>query len=200
VDERDPIAILIVAGGKAARCPNKLERRVGDLPLIVRVYRNLCGRYPVYISQTREFSPAVAAQLPARVIFDVAPDRGPLGGLVTTMHAIAAPRTFVVAGDMPHVDLRVLDRLRTLWQPSDQALVALDCAGRPQPLVALYDRAAFLGAAERLAPNWRAVKDAVAGLRWRGVVLHDPDTMLNINTEDDYRTAARQAAAARLPA
>ena len=55
-------SILIVAGGNASRCPNKLERRIGSLPLIVHVYRNLCGAYPVYISQTREFPPAVAAR------------------------------------------------------------------------------------------------------------------------------------------
>lgn len=196
MDERNAIAILIVAGGNATRCPDKLERQFGSVPLVVHVYRNLCGGYPVYISQTREFPPAVASQLSARVCFDAPAGRGPLGGLVTTMHAMTAQRSFVVAADMPRVDLRVLDELRTLWQPLDQALVALDASGAPQPLVGLYDRAAFLRAAEPLVQSERrAVKDVLAGLRWRGVVLHDPDAMLNINTEDDYRTATQHAAA-----
>jgi len=197
--KRDDLAILILAGGKATRCPKKLERACGEFPMIVRTYRNLRGRYPVYISINRPFSMAVAAQLPAVMVVDRRANRGPLSGIVSTMQRMKASRIFVVAGDMPRVDLALVEELLARWQLGDEAVVALDSSGTPQPLLAVYDRRAFLRASHAFEDD-RAVKDVLAGLRRREVALTRPDQMLNVNTEDDFRTAKRDLALASVPA
>lgn len=200
MDEGNDIAILIVAGGKATRCPGKLERPFGRHPMIVQSYRNLCGRHPLYISIHRPFSGAVAAQLNALMVVDRRPDRGPLCGLVSTMARMTARRAFVVAGDMPLVDLGVLDDLRKPWRPNDQALTAVDPLGIPQPLLALYDRNAFLRAFGSLGGHdGGAVSDVLGRLRWRGVTLRQPERMLNVNTEDDYRAALKRLSKEHVP-
>ena len=37
------IGVIVLAGGEAKRLPGKLYLDAGDLPLIVRVYRNVCA-------------------------------------------------------------------------------------------------------------------------------------------------------------
>ena len=180
-----PTALVILAGGAATRLPSKLEQRIGGAPMLVHVYRNLCGFTATYISISRDLNPAISAQIHAEVIVDRTPLRGPLSALVTAFNAINAERIFVVAADMPLVTRSSLEQLAAHWQQDDEAIAARDAGGATQPLLAVYDRQAFLRVAEPL--NQRSgVKDVLPRLRWRAISLADPLTTLNVNTQTEY--------------
>ena len=180
-------ALIILAGGKATRFPGKLQRPIGDIPMLVRTYCNVKGRYRTYIGLSSDSDPAATLQFDAEILFDRTPFGGPLAALVHAFENVREPRVFVVAGDMPFVQAETLSEILKHWKSGDEAVVALERTDKPQPLLALYDRAAFVRAAASLPLVSNGVKDVLPHLRWRGVALREPSVMTNINTEDQYR-------------
>lgn len=175
------LGICILAGGEASRLPHKLEREVNGKPLLARVYENLSGPYPVYISGKSTFAPALDARLDCPLIIDRWSRRGPLAGLLSVFSEVPHERIFVCAADAPFVDLGVVQTLAQAWQPGDEAVLA-------QPLLAIYKRDAFLEAGlPVLRHGSGAVKDVAYRLRARSISL-PPHSTININTEADLRT------------
>ena len=174
------LGICILAGGESTRLPHKLEREIGGKPLLLRVYENLSGSYPLYISAKSTFAPALDAKLDCPVIVDRWNMRGPLAGILSVFCEVAHRHMFVCAADTPFVDLAVVQRLAEAWQPQDEAVVA-------EPLLAVYDRARFLHCGlPILRHGTGAVKDVVRKLRAREVDLPQR-ARINLNTEADLQ-------------
>lgn len=186
----DRIAIVILAGGESTRLPGKLEIDAGGMPLIVRVYRNLAGAGPVYLSVSahRAFSPEIEAALPCPKVTDRMPRRGPLGGLLSTFEQIAQSRAFVVAGDAPFVDASIAQELQDAWEPGIAAVIPVNAQGYLEPLCALYDRAAFLAAAARVYGSGSGgVAAVVEHLATKRVRISNERAFANVNTSSDRR-------------
>lgn len=178
------VAIVIVAGGDAVRLPRKLERHVGGEPLLVHVYRNLRGEFPVYISARSSFPAEIDEQLDCPIVIDRWHGRGPLGGLLTTFGAIDAQRIFVAAGDAPAITLAVPQALLQAWQSGDEVAIPSHDE-RIEPLAALYDRVALL------REGWAAMERGdfalhglVGRMKVRRVELRS-DFFVNVNTPAD---------------
>ena len=176
--------IVIVGGGEARRLSGKLERDAGGAPLILRVYGNVRGVFPVTVSARASFSPEVDAALRCPVVVDRWPDRGPLGGMMSTFGTLRYERIFTVAADAPDVTLDVLHALVRAWEPGDEAAVP-EHGGSLEPLAALYDRAAFMREGwKAMAGGTYALHRVLEGLRARTVPL--PERFFtNINTAAD---------------
>ncbi|MDP9017161.1 MAG: molybdenum cofactor guanylyltransferase [Candidatus Eremiobacteraeota bacterium] len=174
-------AVCILAGGQASRLDRKLERPLRGTPLIARVYGNVCGPYPIYISARATFPAEIDAQLNCPLIIDRWNARGPLSGLLTVFQEVVHTRMFVIAGDAPFVDRSTLEALRAAWQDGDEAVVA-------DPLVALYDRAAFIREALPVFHDGSAsVKDVLRKLSARPLPV-PKRTLTNINTLSDLKS------------
>lgn len=188
------LAIVILAGGEATRLPHKLQVDAGGgVPLIARVYQNLAGRFPIYISTKASFPPQIDALLDCPMIVDRWVRRGPLSGILSVCSQIAQSHIIVVAGDAPLVDRAALAELIGHFQPGDEAVVPVrivDRRERLEPLIALYDRAAFLREGwPVLRDSFGAVKDVLGALRTRRITFSRPEIFANINTPGDYRKA-----------
>lgn len=177
-------AVCILAGGEATRLPGKLTRPVDGVALILRVYSNVSGSYPVYVCAKETFAPEIDRELQCPVIIDRWHARGPLGGLLTAFGVIEADRIFAVPGDAPNVERTVLETLRAAWQPGDRAVVAAGVGGL-QPLVALYDRRAFLEAAWPIFSESASVQAVARALNARTVPL-ERSVLKNLNTPADF--------------
>jgi molybdopterin-guanine dinucleotide biosynthesis protein A len=181
------IGVLILAGGEATRLPNKLELAAGALPMIVRVYRNVCAGRQTFVSCKGTFPAAIDALLPCPMVVDRWPLRGPLAGILSTMAEMHTPYVFAVAGDAPFVTSSFIDRLAQRLRPEDEAVVPRH-GGQIEPLAALYDRQAYLRAG---IPTLRAGRGA---LRLVLDALHtnyaemeeDERLFANVNTPADY--------------
>lgn len=182
------VGVLILAGGEATRLPGKLLKDAGDVPMIVRVFRNVSPGRATFISIKGAFAPEIDAQLPAPMVVDRWTLRGPLAGLISTMSEMPTPLVFAVAGDAPFVDAAFIDSLAAQWRAGDEALVPQH-AGGIEPLAGLYDRLAFIREGLPVLHSGRgALRLVVEKLAHRYVPVPDQRIFANVNTPQDYRS------------
>ena len=141
------VGVCILAGGEATRLPGKLALEVGDVPMLVRVYRNVSRGRETWLSTKGPLAPEIAEHVTAPQVIDRWPLRGPLSGLLSTLSEMRTEWVFAIAGDAPFVDAAFIDRLAAYVGPQHDAIVPMHddaAARRIEPLAALYRREAFL--------------------------------------------------------
>jgi len=72
------------------------------------------------------------------VIYDIYPDRGPLGALHAALRNAASDWIAILACDLPFVSAKMLQRLTIFISDDHDAVVPVQPDGRFQPLAALY--------------------------------------------------------------
>ncbi len=201
------IGVCILAGGEATRLPGKLFLAAGDVPMLVRVYRNVSPGRETWVSTKGALPPEIDAALAAPMVVDRWTRRGPLSGLLSTMSEMRTEWVFACAGDAPFVDAGFVDRLAAhiapdavaepaADAPSDPSGLALeavvpahDAAGRRiEPLAALYRREAFLREGlPVLLGGEGALRLVIERLKAKFVpVPEDERALANVNTPQDY--------------
>ena len=189
--ERGPaVTVIVLAGGEATRLPGKLFMDAGDLPLLVRVYRNAGAGRACLISCKGALPYEVDLLIDAPAVVDRWPLRGPLSGLLSTMSAARSPWIFAAAGDAPFVDAALIDALEAQIEPGDEAIVPRrmhDGELQIEPLAALYARDAFLreGMAV-LSGGHGSLRLVIDRLKTRFVDIADERVFANVNTPADY--------------
>lgn len=137
---RRPSVGVLLAGGAARRFggqPKGLARldgtRIADFALAA-----LRGATTSQIVVAND--PDAGRWFPGqRVVTDLVPGLGPLGGLATAMHAAAGAPALVLAWDMPFVTTELLAELRRRGEAGASAVVPVHGEGRwAEPLCAWY--------------------------------------------------------------
>ena len=175
--ERTPsVGVILLAGGEATRLPGKLFMDAGDLPLLVRVYRNVSAGRTTVLSCKGALPYEIDLLIDAPAVVDRWPLRGPLSGLLSTMSELRTPWVFAVAGDAPFVDAAFIDRLEA----------------QIEALSALYARAAFLreGMPVLLAGDGK-LRMVIDRLKTRYVDVEDDRMFANVNTPAEYDAVRR---------
>ena len=179
------IGVCILAGGEATRLPGKLALAVGDVPMLVRVYRNVSPAGETWLSTKGP----LAVGIDAPQVVDRWPMRGPLSGLLSTMSEMRTAWVFAVAGDAPFVDAAFVATLAEHIAPDVDAIVpSHDAAARRiEPLAALYRREAYLreGMPVLLGGDG-ALRLVIERLRTRFVPAADAHVFANVNTPVEY--------------
>lgn len=186
-----PIAILVLAGGRASRFPGKLEALVDGEPLLLRAFRTARATgWPVYVSAQGPFPTEIDRRLDCPVIVDRQPFGGPLRALYSACEAIEHDRIFVLAADLPRVDAALLERIAAAWLPGDDAVVPRHDA-QLEPLVALYARSAVLQESFTLFGEPRAsMHDLIERIGARFLET-DANYFANVNTPADLAALTR---------
>ncbi|HEY0799139.1 MAG TPA: molybdenum cofactor guanylyltransferase [Candidatus Baltobacteraceae bacterium] len=184
------LGVLLLAGGEATRLPGKLLLDAGGVPLLVRAYRNVAATYPVWISCDSDVAHAIAGWIDAPTVADRWPQRGPLCGILSTMSEMTTSWVFVLAGDLPFVDARVIARLACHIDQTTEAVVPTHIVDEQltlEPLVALYAREAFLREGLPLiARGHGSPRPVIDCLQTTYVDLADEHIFINVNTPEDY--------------
>jgi len=186
------VGVVILAGGAAQRFPDKLTKTVGDVPLIVRVYRNVSPGRDTVISAKGAFAPEIDALLPVPMVVDRWNERSALNGLLSAMSEMSVPFVFAVGGDMPYVTSSLIDLLVRERRDGEEALVPHHDGG-VEPLAALYDRVAFLreGIPVLHSPT-PSLQRVIEQLAHRFIPVPDKHLFTNLNTEAEYRSALKE--------
>ena len=75
--DRATISVCILAGGQATRLPGKLTLELGDVPMLVRVYRNVSPGRETWLSTKGALPEQITAHVDAPQVVDRWPLRGP---------------------------------------------------------------------------------------------------------------------------
>lgn len=189
---------VVLAGGASRRMgQDKAALVLAGETLLARVVGRLAGA-------TREVlvvGPPERAQLVpgVRVIPDMRPGLGPLGGIYSALLAAGTPRAFVVACDMPFVRPALVRYLLDLARDYD---IVVPRTGRgTEQLHAVYGRACLPAVAALLDARELAVAHLYQAVRTRVVAPeewapYDPAGLSTFNANTPEQWAAARALAA----
>src|SRR5579871_2149080 len=181
---------IILAGGKSARMgQDKALLEVDGRSLIAQVVatvRPLVSEIVVVADVPEKYDNALG-----RIVADLLPGVGPVGGILTGLTALGEGSHLVVSCDMPALNVRVLQFLLEAATPEWDAVVP-ETAGRPEPLCAVYQHTAAPKLRAFLDTGRRAAYQALECLQTRRVDEEtlrrlDPEGLgfTNLNTPED---------------
>jgi molybdopterin-guanine dinucleotide biosynthesis protein A len=128
---------ILLAGGKSRRMgEDKRHLVVGEQTLLERGLAVLRSTFQDVLVVIAQDSPPLGVD--ARVVRDLVPDCGSLGGLYSGLMQATTPWVFVVACDMPFLDQAVIAQFTSRRTTADIVMAKLDA--RLQPMHALYGK------------------------------------------------------------
>lgn len=204
----EPLTLLVLAGGRSRRMgQDKLWLLLDGVPLIERVVRRVLPLATEVLLSANHSTrcEALANRLrqegvPARVVADLYPTAGPLAGLHAGLTTAQHDLLLALAGDMPFVNLALVEHLVSLAPGYDVVAPRLPHPATGElawePLHALYHRACLPALTARLAAGERRVQSFFPDVRVREigaaeVARYDPEerSFFNVNTPEEWRQA-----------
>jgi len=187
---------VVLAGGASRRMgQNKALMPLGGERLVDRVVRTLGESCSELLMVTN--SPEVYADAGIRMVGDVCPGKGSLGGIYSAIYHATTPYVLVVACDMPFLHATSLTYL--IEQIGDHDVVIPDVLGEQQPLHAIYARTCLEPIRRRLEADRLKIVGFLPEVRVRTVTaaelqVFDPELLAfqNLNTPEEYEAAARR--------
>ena len=186
---------VLLAGGKSRRMgEDKRYLAVGEQTLLERgleVLQSIFCEVLVVIAQ--DSSPL---SIDARVVRDLVPDCGSLGGLYTGLTQATTPYIFVVACDMPFLNQTVITQFTNRRTTDDIVIAKLD--DRLHPMHALYSKRCLPALEQMIRARQLKIQEIVSqsSLRVRYVTEADLLTIdpsghsfYNVNTMADLEAA-----------
>lgn len=200
---------IILAGGHSSRMgTNKAVLPLGGLSVIERIVGELqkaAGHIVISSGQSSAYAGLGLPLLP-----DIYPGCGPLAGIHAGLAASPHRWSLVVSCDMPFVNAPLFRFLAEQVrqheeQGSDPCGEILDAlvpriGGRPQPLLAMYNRSVLCGLERTLGEGRLKANQWVSGLKARYIgeqVLSEASGLsaelaaFNMNRPEDYQAAQR---------
>jgi len=184
---------VILAGGQSSRLGrNKAFLDFDGRPLIARmaeILRPLVSEVVVVASESEPYRPYVD-----RVVPDVIPGLGPLGGIHAGLLAVRTRAAFFVGCDLPFVPGALFERLSREVARADAVVPFVD--GEYEPLVAAYARSCLPAVERVMAAGHRRVVSFYPHVRLTVIAdrevrsFGDPKRLFfNLNSEAEYQRA-----------
>jgi molybdopterin-guanine dinucleotide biosynthesis protein A len=180
------LTVAIQAGGQSSRMgEDKALKLFLGRPLIERVIERLMPIADEMIVTTNR--PAEYGFLSVRLVQDIKPGRGALGGLYTAVASAKNPFVAVVACDMPFASANFFESASRLMVQEEADVIIVKTEQGYEPLHALYRRATSLPAIEAAidADQWK-VTSWFSKVRVHEVGDFDPLCFWNLNTPEEF--------------
>jgi molybdopterin-guanine dinucleotide biosynthesis protein A/nucleoside-triphosphatase THEP1 len=153
---------IIMAGGDSCRMGrNKCMLPIQGQPMIKHICDQLRGSFEQILVSANE--PEELAFLGFEVIPDKIPGQGPLMGIASALQASANELNFVVACDIPQIDVAFVRRMLTEANKSEADIIIPTTGDRKyEPLFAIYKRSSLEAINEVLSSGGRKISDVFA--------------------------------------
>jgi molybdopterin-guanine dinucleotide biosynthesis protein A len=182
----EDITGVILIGGRSSRLGrDKVLLQLDGIPIIKHLHNGLkpLVHEVLLIGHRRpEFDP-----LGLRVVEDIMPGAGPLGGIYTALVSSETPFVFVVAGDMPFISTSLISTIVQARRDAD-AVIPSGPRGL-EPLCAVYSRSCTEPFGASLEKGNRRIVSALEGLNTLkpeiSVRNSEQDPFFNINYPED---------------
>ena len=178
------MGLIVLAGGESARMGrDKALLPVGGITLLEHILIQMEGYFAAtYISVGH---PGSYAFLEREKIPDPEPGQGPMMGLFAALSASEFEKNFVIACDIPEIDVDFVRKLAARARRSDIVLASLD-GTRPEPLFGIYDRNVLSSIQGLLDAGERSLLP-LFDLCSPEMIVVNGSWFRNLNTMDDYR-------------
>jgi molybdopterin-guanine dinucleotide biosynthesis protein A len=186
---------ILLAGGKSRRMgEDKRYLAVGEQTLLERGLAELLSIFCEVLVVIAQDSPPL--RIDARVVRDLVPDCGSLGGLYTGLTQATTPYIFVAACDMPFLNQTVIAQFTNRRATADIVIAKLD--DRLHPMHALYSKRCLPALEQMIRARQLKIQEIVSqsSLRVRYVTEADLLTIdpswhsfYNVNTMADLEAA-----------
>ncbi len=174
---------IIMAGGTSSRMgSDKSMLAVNGRPMIETICERLRGTFSQILISANEVEKFGFLGLP--VIPDKMPGQGPLMGIASALEASANELNFVVACDIPHIELAFVRRMLAEAEDFD-AVIPKSNDEKYEPLFAVYRKSALEAINEVLRSGGRKISDVFARCRVKYIKL-ETNGFMNLNTMAEY--------------
>jgi len=188
---------IILAGGKNLRMGrNKAFLEIDGRRIIDRTKDLFLEVFDEVLLVTN--SPLDYLALDLRLVSDLIPDKGSLGGIYTGLFHASHPHAFVAACDMPFLNRRLIEHLAQLAPKFD--IVIPKTNDGLQPLHAVYSQSCLPFMEDLLRRDNLKIIDFfprvnVREVRADEILPYDPElkTFLNVNTPEDLQKIRESA-------
>jgi len=192
----DNVSLVIQAGGDSRRMGEDKGRKLFlGRPLIQRVVDRIAPIANEILVTTNH--PVDYAFLNLRVVPDLIPGRGALGGIYTALASARYPIVAVVACDMPFASAALLEAAISLLDREEMDVVVPRSTGGFEPLHAIYRRLTCLPVVRTaIDANQLKIIDWLSSVRVRELSLDEvaaiePSGLVfrNVNTPEEFSEA-----------
>lgn len=182
---------VILCGGESSRMgQNKAFIEIQGKRIIDRTV-NLFGElFDEVLLVTN--SPLDYLDLNVRIVTDLIPKKGSLGGIYTGLFFSTSPQAFFVGCDMPFLETKVIRLFLDLSEEAD--IVVFRAEQRWEPLHAVYSRKCIKPIERLMTQGDLKIIKAYKGMKVREVTKSeleqvDPEmySLMNINTPEDLK-------------
>lgn len=183
---------IILAGGKSTRMGrNKAFVRVKEHKMLEGVIRVLNGEFPEIIVSAND---NLFDDLGVKTVPDIFPDHGPLGGIHAGLRTSSYAMNFLVACDMPFIDVRLAVHMVKSAAGYDAVVPRL--RKYYQPLFAVYSKTCLTAIENRLKQGQNKIFSFYSDVKTRFIgideigLFGDPEKIFfNVNTPVDLDLA-----------
>ncbi|MHC4158028.1 MAG: molybdenum cofactor guanylyltransferase [Planctomycetota bacterium] len=179
----DATAIIMVGGQSRRMGVDKSLLTLNNKPMVEAIYEQLHGSFSQILISSNEKEKL--AFLGLKVVPDKQIGQGPLMGIASALEASANELNFVIACDIPYVDLRCVREMLKEAGGVDIVVPTLG-QGRYEPLFAVYRKSSLKAINEVLSVGQRKISDIFQHCKVKYIDLDLPQNFVNINTMAEY--------------
>jgi len=178
-------AIIMAGGGSSRMGIDKSMLPIKGQSMIEAICEQLRGLFDQILISANEVDKF--AFLGFKVVPDKVSGQGPLMGIASALEASVNELNFVVACDIPKINLACVNRMLNEAIES-QADIVIPAIGEEkyEPLFAIYRKTALESINKALSLGKRKIIDAFTQCTVKHIKLDDTDWLVNINTMADY--------------
>lgn len=194
-DQMERTSMIVLAGGKSSRMKtNKAFLPFKNTPLIETIINKLRDSFFEVIVVTNTVS--LYSHLKARIVSDIIPECGPLSGIHAGLMASTCHYNFVLACDMPFVDVELVQYLISLAPGYDVVVPVV--GGFYETSSAIYAKSCIPYIEAHLKRGSHKVINLYSDVKTLPVYEKElshyckvDQAFLNLNTPHDYLLAQR---------
>jgi molybdopterin-guanine dinucleotide biosynthesis protein A len=191
------MSCIVLAGGKSARLGrNKITENIGGKMLLERVLDTLSlfNCEIIIVTSTQSYLPELDKYPKVKLVRDIYPNRGSLGGIYSGLFFSKSFYNLLVAGDMPFLSINLLQYMLDIAQGYD--LTAFREGDKFEPLHAVYSKNCIVPLKMllerenvRIMEILRYVNTRYLTLKEIGRFDHGHLSFFNVNYEADLQKA-----------
>ena len=177
--------VIIMAGGNSVRMgQDKDMLPIDGQPIIKYIVDRLRPHFNQILISSNDVSKYSFPDV--EVVPDKIAGQGPLMGIASALEASVNEVNFVIACDIPQIDISFIKMMLRQVRSGYDAVVPRTGPSQYEPLFAVYRKGILDTANELLSSGKRRIAEMFSRCRVRYIDLSDTEQIKNLNTMNDY--------------